>query len=117
MTNNKNKLPPFPDDEVLFAFLAGKANATDEAALLAAMEESDFLKDAVEGLSNEGDGNALRAAKQKLQAKLKEQLAPRRKALSPAQVLVREHWIWLAVVLVLILVLSGYWVLQQVLAH
>lgn len=112
--NDKHKAPEgFPDDAALLAYLEGQADPEAQAAIEAALADSAFLREAMEGLSQAGDPALLKASKQALQARLQKQIPKRRTALSPAQVLLREHWIWLAVALVLILGGLGYWVLHQ----
>lgn len=111
---DKNKVPEgFPDDAALLAYLEGQADPAVQAAMEAALAESAFLREAMEGLAQAGDPALLKASKKILQARLQEQIPKRRQTLSPAQVLLREHWIWLAVVMVLVLAMAGFWVLQK----
>lgn len=115
MPHKNPALETMPADQEILAYLEGRASAAEVAAMEAALADSAFLKDALEGLSKGGNAEALQATKLKMQARLKEQISPRRKALSPGQVFLREQWIWFALVLVLLMGSAAFWIIRELL--
>lgn len=99
------------DEDQLLAYIEGRLSSTDQHAIEEALEADPFLNDAVEGLSEIKDKEHLKQITAQLNLHLKRQIKNRKK-LRRSRPKLTEHWGWLYVLIVLILVLLAWWVIR-----
>lgn len=97
-------------EERLMAYLEGRLNAEQERDIERMLSEEGMESDAIEGLK-ELQTEATAHSVKKLNAQL-HQFTHKRKRRT--RQLAENKWAWLAILIVLLLCIMGYWVLHQV---
>jgi len=102
------------DGDQLLAYLEGRMSPEDQHTLEAALEADPFLNDAIEGLSEVRDKQQLQQIATQLNVHLRKQIRNRKQRRRGRRKLT-EHWGWLYVLIVLALILLGWWVIRTIL--
>lgn len=105
--NKQFETTPAWGDRVLLDFLKGKLPEEEQKLITSELEQNPFLKDAVEGLKNMEDEQAIRDSVQLLQKQLKH-LVQRRKSRRNT-FLKPKLWLWVAVLSLLLLIFIAWW--------
>ena len=109
---NKDNALVINEDSVL-AYVEGKLSLEQQHVLETLLEEDLFLNDAVEGLFEVKDKEHLKQITAQINLQLKRQIKNRKQQRSKPRIKITEHWGWLYVLVVLILVLLSWWVIKM----
>lgn len=100
------------DEDRLLAYIGGTMPPDEQHLLEEILEEDPFLNDAVEGLSEIHDKEQLHAIAAQINDRLKKQIQHRRKHRRNRPKLT-DRWGWIFVLIILVLVLTGWWVIKM----
>lgn len=101
------------DEEHLLAYIEGNMPPEEQHRIEEILEGDPFLNDAVEGLSELKDKEQLRAIAAQINAQLSRQIKNRRQQRRRRNKLT-DHWGWLFVLIVLLLILVSWWVIKTI---
>jgi len=102
------------DEERLLSYIDGSMPAGEQHQLEELLETDPFLSDAIEGLSEVRDKAQLKAIAAQINTQLSRQIQNRRKQRRSRPKLT-DHWGWLFVVIILLLMLVSWWVIRVML--
>lgn len=101
------------DEEHLLAYIEGTMPPEEQHRIEEILEADPFLNDAVEGLSEIKDRQQLRAIAGQINAQLSRQIQNRRRQRRNRSKLT-DHWGWLFVLIVLLLIIVSWWVIKTI---
>lgn len=99
------------DESSLLGYLDGTMPPDQQHMLEELMDADPFLSDAVEGLANVRDKEQLKIITAQLNKQLKKLTEKRRERRKHNKI--TDHWGWIFVVIVLLLVILGWWVIHM----
>ena len=100
------------DNQKLVDYLDGKLSEEEKHEVEAMMSDSNFMNDAMEGLEKIKDKKNIQVYIEQLNKDLQKQLEKKKKRLQKRRL--KEYpWIYLAIILILLLCIVGYFVIRQ----
>jgi hypothetical protein len=111
-SDHSNKGGDWPDPQKWLDYLEGKLPENERRALEEEIAGSDFLKEALEGLTPPDSGVDLNRIVGQLNQQLRQKLVVKRKRRTSKDV-TPQTWAWVAVVLVLTICLIGYFLYER----
>ncbi len=102
------------DNQQLMDYLSGKLTGEELHEVERSMADNEFLNDAVEGLQSFGNKKDLAVYVDELNASMQKNLEKKKQRRLKRR-LKDEPWGLLAIVLIILLCIAGYWVVRKIL--
>jgi uncharacterized membrane protein YukC len=100
------------DQETLLLYLQGKLSAEQQHEVEKKMMDNEFASDALEGLQNFKDEQRLQLLIDQLKKDLRKK-TEKKKAYREKRKLSLDPWVTIAIILVLVLVVIGYFIIRR----
>ena len=104
------------DNQQLMDYLSGKLSGEALHEVERSMAENEFLNDAVEGLQQIGEKKDIQGTVDELNAAMRKSLAKKKQRRLKRR-LKDDPWAYLAVILVLVFCILGYFIIHRLLNH
>jgi hypothetical protein len=104
------------DNQQLMDYLSGKLTGDALHEVEKSMAENEFLNDAMEGLQQLGPKKDIRSMVDELNAAMRQSLA-KKKERRLRRRLKDDPWAYLAIILVLLFCILGYYIIHRLLQH
>ena len=99
-------------EEKLIQYLQGSLSTTERQQIEKQLEEDEFLNDALEGLHQLTDPQQINQVVNDLNRSLLKQVTTRQRKKNK-QSIFSQYWVYFAIILLIILILSAYLILSQ----